>query len=338
MTHRLLAVLHARNMEFLRDRASLGWNLLLPVLLVIGLSLIFAGPERDQFKVGVITHGATLDASPHPFLGTRHVGFIATDDAEHARRQLSRHQLDMLIDAGPPPRYWINADSKKGYFLEKLLLASGGETPRRQTVSGRQVRYIDWVLPGILGMNMMFSSLFGVGYVVVRYRKSGYLKRLHATPLRAFEFVAAQIASRLILVTAVTTAVYAGSKYFIGFTTQGSHLLLLLTALAGALAMISLGFVVAARVSSEELAGGLLNVLSWPMMLLSGVWFSMEGSPEWLQQLTLVLPLTHLLAAARGIMIDGAGLADITPNITALLAMSALCIACGAVLFRWRTP
>ena len=94
------------------------------------------------------------------------------------------------------PRYWVNTSSPKGYIVEKLLLAADRDA-QRQPVTGDAVRYVDWLFPGILGMNMMFSCLFGVGYVVLRYRKTGFLKRLHATPLSAFEFLSAQVLSRL---------------------------------------------------------------------------------------------------------------------------------------------
>ena len=139
---------------------------------------------------------------------------------------------------------------------------------------------MDWLVSGLLSMNMMFSALFGVGYNLVRYRKNGVLKRLKATPLRAFEFLTAQVVSRLILIMSVFTVVYQGSDYFLRFQRLGSLLDLYLIFALGSACLISLGLVVAARVTSEELAGGVLNMLSWPMMFLSGVWFSLEGAPK----------------------------------------------------------
>ena len=164
-------------------------------------------------------------------------------------------------------------------------------------------------------MNMMFSCLFGVGYVVLRYRKNGFLKRLHATPLTAFEFLTAQVLSRLSLILFVTGVLYVGIATIIHFHTAGSIMLLLLVAVIGALSMIALGLIVAARFSSEELVGGLLNLLTWPMMLLSGIWFSLEGSPQWVRWIAGLFPLTHVLDAARAIMLDGAGFAaDRSPS------------------------
>jgi ABC-type multidrug transport system permease subunit len=182
----------------------------------------------------------------------------------------------------------------------------------------------------------MFSCLFGVGYVVLRYRKSGFLKRLHATPLRAFEFLGAQVLSRLLIILTVTTFLYAGIGTIIGFHNAGSTPLLLLLTVAGSLSMVALGLTVAARFSSEELVGGVLNFLTWPMMLLSGIWFSLEDSPRWVQWVAHVFPLTHLLEGARAVMIDGAGLAQVAPNLVYLLATALFFLAFGAWSFRWR--
>jgi ABC-type multidrug transport system permease subunit len=202
-------------------------------------------------------------------------------------------------------------------------------------VEGDPVRYVDWVLPGILGMNIMFSSLFGVGYVVVRYRKNGFLKRLRATPLRAIEFVIAQVASRLVLILIITSFVYTGTTFFLDIRMDGSYLLLLAVLFAGSISMISMGLMVAARVTSEELAGGLLNMVTWPMMMLSGVWFSLEAASDWVRQVATVFPLTHMLDAARAVMLDGAGLTEIMPEIVILLGMSVIFLAVGAFTFRW---
>ena len=184
-------------------------------------------------------------------------------------------------------------------------------------------------------MNVMFSALFGVGFVIVRYRKNGVLKRLKATPVTAFEFLSAQIVSRLWLILLFTIAVYVGTDLFVGFRMYGSYVDLLLVLVVGALSLISLGLIIAARMTSEETANGLLNLLSWPMMLLSGVWFSLEGSPELVQHAALLLPLTHMIEAARAIMIDGKGLPEIYHHLLAMLGMTALFTALGARTFRW---
>jgi ABC-2 type transport system permease protein len=330
---RMLSVLHARNLEFLRDRGTLLFTTLLPLMLVIGMGFVFGGPERPLFKVGVVT--AHIDPQADAFLRERYVQFVPEPDEGTGLHKLTHQQIDLLLQLQPPLRYWVNTDSPKGYIVEKLLLAADPHA-QRETVAGAGLRYVDWLFPGILGMNMMFSCLFGVGYVVVRYRKSGFLKRLHATPLTAFEFLGAQVLSRLALILFVTVILYVGISTIIGFHNAGNFLLLLLVAVLSALSMVAMGLTIAARFSSEELVGGLLNILTWPMMLLSGIWFSLEGSPRWIQWVAHIFPLTHTLDAARAVMLDGAGLRVIAPHLLYLAATAFGFLAFGAWSFRWR--
>jgi len=332
-TARFLAVFTTRNKEFWRDRSALAWNILFPVLVVLGFGFAFSGDRPNLYKVAVIEQGGAAPALE--FENTEYIRFLPVSDVQAAVTKVDRHQLDMLLDPAAQ-RYWINDTSPSGYILERVLHATGGADYTRETVSGREIRYIDWLIPGVLSMNMMFSALFGVGFVIVRYRKNGVLKRLKATPLTAFEFLSAQVMSRLWLILFTTTAVFIGSDLIIGFSMFGSYLDLFLVFTLGSICMISLSLLIAARVSSEELAGGLLNLISWPMMFLSGVWFSLEGLHPWVQKLAQVFPLTHLINASRAIMIDGAGLMDVASDIVVLVLMTLVLLAIGAWSFRWQ--
>jgi ABC-2 type transport system permease protein len=333
MIRRLLAVWHARNLEFIRDRAMLIFTFLLPISLVVGMGFVFGGPARPLFKVGVVA--TSIDKQAHPFLQERYVDFVPIANEADGLHKITHQQIDLLVDLEGVVRYWVNTDSPKGYIVEKLLLAAAPGA-QRQPVTGAAVRYVDWLFPGILGMNMMFSCLFGVGYVVLRYRKTGFLKRLHATPLTAFEFLTAQVLSRLCLVLFVTTVLYVGVGTIIHFHSAGSVALLLLLAILGALSMIALGLTIAAGVSSEELVGGMLNLLTWPMMLVSGIWFSLEGSPRWVQWVAHIFPLTHVLEGGRAVMLDGAGIAQIAPDLLYLGVTTLVFLTFGAWSFRWR--
>ncbi|MEJ2258391.1 MAG: ABC transporter permease [Woeseiaceae bacterium] len=337
MLQRIYAIFRARNREFVRDRASLSWNLILPVALVFGLSFAFDG-QRDEFTVGVLQQSGEVDVTAHPFFTTPYVDFVAYDDLDAAMIKVERHQLDLLVDPGPPVRYWVNPESAKGYFAELALMQSVAprdDTVIKEQITGEPIRYSDWVLPGILGMNMMFSCLFGVGYVIVRYRKNGFLKRLRATPLSAFEFISAQVASRMVLIMLITSFVFAGTHLLLDTRMEGSYATLFVVGAVGAISMISLGLIVSARVTSEELAGGLLNLINWPMMMLSGVWFSLEGAGDTLQAISKVFPLTHVLDAARAVSLDGATFVDIAPSLAALGVQSAVFLVIGSAIFRW---
>jgi ABC-type multidrug transport system permease subunit len=334
---RFLALLVTRNKEFLRDRSSLSWNILMPVLIVAGFSFAFSGDIGKQFKVGVINESAATTQAKQ-FIQLKYIEFYTVDSnkdsIKHSISKVQRHQVDMLLDA-EKQQYWINTESPGGYLVEKILLGSKQANFEKQTVSGKQIRYIDWVIPGILSMNMMFSALFGVGFVIVRYRKNGMLKRLKATPITAFEYLSAQVVSRIILIMVVTAFVFYGTHFFVDFVMNGSHLSLFLIFALGALSMISLGLIIAARITSEETAGGLLNLFSWPMMFFSGVWFSLEGAAPVMQSIAEIFPLTHVTAAARAIMIDGAELIDLSYHIIVLTIQSVVFMLFGAWFFKW---
>ena len=331
---RFWAVFVSRNKEFLRDRGALAWNMLFPLFVVFGMAFAFSGKNQEIFKIGVIGEAAAL---PPGLAATQYVKFVPFPDEAAGQARLRHHQVDLLVRPGKPLSYWVNESSPKGYLVERILLGTDAATPPpvRGAVTGREIRYVDWLVSGLLAMNMMFSALFGVGYTIVRYRKNGVLKRLKATPLMAVEFLAAQVVSRLVLIMAVFAIVYQGSNFFLKYEMQGSLLNLYLIFTLGAACLISLGLLVAARAVSEELAGGLLNLLSWPMMFLSGVWFSLEGAPRPLRLFANLMPLTHIIDAARAVMTEGAGLAQVSGHLAVLAAMTAAFLAIGAWSFRW---
>lgn len=333
MFKRFWAVFRARNLEFFRDRSTLAWNIAFPLLILVGFAFIFDGDGKTEYKVGVMTEANSAQPAS-AFLSLKYVQYVEYSDAELALSKLQQHGLDLLI-APAQEQYWLNSSSPKGYFLEKLLLASE-PAYQKHALEGREIRYLDWVVPGILGMNMMFSCLFGVGYVIVRYRKSSVLKRLQATPLSAMEFLLAQVMSRLFIVVTLTSLIFLACDQMFDFYMLGSYLNLLVITLLGAMCLISLGLLMASRSHSEELTGGVLNMVSWPMMILSGVWFSLEGAPEAIRQFALLLPLTHLVEGARTIMTTGAGLWEIKHHVFALVVMTLVFLLLGVKLFRWQ--
>lgn len=344
---RLWAIFYTRNLEFFRDREAFGWNFLFPFLIIIGFGIIFKGDYRASFKVGIFPVAAdarvadALDFLPASFTGFKSLTFVGFPSGDAGLKKLKHHKIDLLIEAGTRPvRYWVNDASPSGAIVERLLQGAlapteGVARTEKKEIQGVQIRYIDWLFPGVLGMNMMFSALYGVGWVVVRYRKNGVLKRLKATPLTAFEYLAAQLLSRIFLLMFTLSMVWVGCSLVLHFTNHGSWLTLFLVFLAGSTCMTALGLVVACRGTSEEFANGVLNLISWPMMFLSGVWFSIEGAPAWLKTVSKIFPLTHMLTAARKVMNEGQGLAAIMPEMSILLGMTLAFLLIGAAFFSW---
>lgn len=342
---RIWAMIKARNYEFFRDKAAFGWNFLFPFLIIAGFGIIFSGRDYSGFKVGVFP-SASVPVSfadttlPQKFISTEHIEFIGFNTFEQGLEKLKHHKIDFLVKLDSPTRqYWLLESSPKGYIVERLfkagLIPDGSGYGEKVEVQGGEIRYIDWLFPGILAMNMMFSALWGVSYIIVRYRKNGVLKRLKATPLTAFEYLAAQAISRIFLLIFTLVVVWLGSDLLFSFHVAGSYLDLLIVFVFGSLSLTSIGLLLAARGTSEEFASGALNFIAWPMMFLSEVWFSLEGAPQWVKTFSQMLPLTHLLQAARKIMNDGAKLADVSGECSIMLATTLLCLVLGAALFSW---
>lgn len=341
------ALFVARNFEFIRDRAGFGWNILFPFLIVAGFGVIFSSDSRSEFKLGVSPvkqDSMTVNELkiPEKLKTYDHIKIVPFETHDEAMDKLLHHKIDILLEnKGPKLRYWINNSSPKGYVLEKVVKESiipeemFASRVIKQQIKGEQIRYIDWLFPGILGMNIMFSSLFGVGYVIVRYRRSGVLKRLKATPVTAFEYLTAQLVSRVLILLATSSLVWFGCDLFFSFQMQGSYFDAFVIFLAGSICLVSLGLIIACRGTNEELTNGAINFICWPMMFLSEVWFSIEGASAWVKSIAKALPLTHFLSAVRKIINDGATLSEVSSEMTILLVMSLVFLCIGSLLFSW---
>lgn len=342
---RIWIMFRARNNEFFRDKAAFGWNFAFPFLIIIGFGIIFSGDNLQRYKIGlfplpdttVVPENTTIPIALHDDPAIQLIGVANFDEGIE---KIVHHKIDLLVHAtAVDNQYWINDASPKGHIVEQIyraaLLPPGNGMAMRNTVDGTQARYIDWFFPGIMAMNMMFSALWGVGYVIVRYRKNGALKRLKATPLSAFEYLSAQMLSRIFLLMFTFVIVWFGSDLIFDFKMQGSLLLFFFTFFLGGLSLCSIGLFLAARGTSEEFTSGALNFISWPMMFLSEVWFSLEGAPHWVQQLSWFFPLTHLLKAARKVMNEGAGLIDIQLECGLMIATTMIFLIIAARIFSW---
>jgi ABC-2 type transport system permease protein len=344
---RMWALFVARNFEFIRDRAGFGWNILFPFLIVAGFGVIFSSDSRSEYKLGVFPVEPDKMVIqelqiPEKLKTGKYIKIVAFETRDDAMDKLLHHKIDILLEnSNQTLSYWVSDSSPKGYIMEKVVKESiiseeiFASRIIKLQIKGEQIRYIDWLFPGILGMNIMFSSLFGVGYVIVRYRRSGVLKRLKATPVTAFEYLTAQLVSRVLILLATTFVVWFGCDLLFSFNMQGSYFDAFVVFLAGSVCLVCLGLVVACRGTSEELANGFINFISWPMMFLSGVWFSIEGASSWVQNVAKVLPLTHFLSAVRKIINDGATLSDVSVEIFILCVMSLLFLSIGSLLFSW---
>jgi ABC-2 type transport system permease protein len=329
---RLLAIFNIRNKEFYRDKGALAWVFLFPIMMIVAFGYMFDPDEQALYKVG---YSGQSDPSK-----VKMISFIKYEDKDQALLKLKNQLLDLYVDFNhSTPIYYKAEESPKSFLAEQLYLNQFKKlepnAPTLQEVSGRKVKYIDWVFPGIICMNVMFMSMWGVGWVVVRQRKIGVLKRFKASPIKPIEYLLAQMLSRLVIISISGTIVFAGAHLIYPFHTEGSYLSIFFIYILGAFSLSSFGLIVASRSQSEELANGLLNFLTYPMMFLSEVWFSLEGSAEWVKTAAKTMPLWHMIDGIRRIMNEGATLVDLIPSITILITISVVFTTLGAYFFKW---
>lgn len=332
---RIWTIFKARNLEFYRDKGSLGWTFLFPLLVVMGFSFAFRFETDGLYKIAYV-------GNEHPQVELTQ--WIEFDGLEKAQAKLRVHKVDLVVDTRESPlRYWMSPTSPRSRITEKLFTGSFQQSASLQSsplfqknlVQGREIPYVEWLFPGLLSMNVMWMALWGVGFVIVRHRKTGILKRFKASPLTASEYLIAQLLSRLLVVVSSGVIVFAGAHLIYPFTTLGSYFEMLILYTLGATALSSMGLIIAARITSDELASGLINLFTFPMMFFSEIWFSLEGSGPWVKTFAQVFPLWHMTDGIRKMMTEGTHLSDHLQSVVILLLITLVFTVAGASLFKW---
>lgn len=342
----LLELTISRMKEFLREPEAVFWVFLFPVLLAIALGLAFRSKGPDKIPVGVVETAredaaagramAALSASP-ALLARRF-------PASEGREALRTGRISLLVEPGPPMVFHFDEtrpDSRIARLEadDALQRAAGRKDAlavQSERLTERGSRYIDFLIPGLLGMNLMGTGIWSIAFSVTTARNRRILKRLVATPMRKSHYLLAQILGRLVfLVPEIVILVGAGWLFF-DVGVKGSLALLFLVSLLGAMTFCGLGLLTGSRVSTIEGASGIANLIMLPMWILSGVFFSSERFPDAVQPFINALPLTALNQALRGIMTEGQGLAGIAPQVAIVTLWGIVSFAVALKIFRWR--
>lgn len=348
----LRLVVHALKLYF-RVPAAYFWLAAFPVIMLLGLGTVFNGTSDTAPKLlwaqgpGVAAADATLQGA----LGELGVSLEILAPADAQERWRGGKVPAML--EGQDGHYTVRINSYlviQGRLLESLvqqgaLIASararGGAQPARVPVvvsspGGRQgASYAAYLLPGLLGLNLLMMGIFSTGAVDVVLRAKGGYRRLATTPLSRAVYIGAQLTARVIVLIAVAALLLLVGALAFGIANQGSTLALVATIMLGAACFISLGYVLASFARNEEVYNGIANLAFLPLMLLSGVYFSLDSAPAWLQRGADLLPLTPLLKALRAIFNDGAGLAAQAPQLALTGAWTVVLFVCATRRFKW---
>lgn len=338
----LLELTVARGKEFLREPEAVFWVFAFPVLLAVALGFAFRAKGPDQIPVGVVAASeadATMKALksspallPRPF------------SAAEGREALRTGRISLLVDPGPPVTFLFDEtrpDSRIARLeAEDVLQRAAGRKEavavRSEKIEEKGARYIDFLIPGLLGMNLMGTGIWSIAFSVTTARNRRILKRLVATPMHKGHYLLAQILGRMMFLLPEIVFLVGVGWLFFGVAVRGSLLLLLLLCLLGAMTFCGLGLLCASRVSTIEGASGLANLIMLPMWVLSGVFFSSERFPDAVQPFINALPLTALNQALRGVINEAQGVAGVAPQIGILAAWALVSFAVALKIFRWR--
>jgi len=340
--HPLIELAIARLREFMREPEALFWAFVFPILMSVALAIAFPGGGSKPAIVGIeagARSGAIREALAHaPGVTVRDIR--AGDEA----RALREGEVHLLIVPTDPPTYRFDAardESRLARLLvdDALKRAAGRADPwsaREEPVQIAGSRYVDWLIPGIVGLNIMGSSMWGIGFSIVQSRMRKLLKRLIASPMRKREYLMAQIGGRLVFLAPEAGVPLLFGAYVLGMPIHGSLVSMAVVCLVGALAFGGIGLLLASRARTFEAISGLMNLTMVPMWVVSGVFFSSSNFPQAMQPVIQALPLTALINALRNVVLEGATLAGVGRELAVLAAWGAGGFAIALRIFRWR--
>lgn len=344
--HPIVAVMLSRLREFIRRPETVFWVYLFPVLMVLVLGIAFR--ERPPEKMNVDLVAGAESASLVEQLSGNPQLIVHTHPLEKAQERLRTSKTRLLILSNPenessPIEYHFDPNSPGSWVarnsVNDQLQKAAGRTDLVSTTDVTETppggRYVDFLIPGLLGMGLMGGGLWGVGFALVDMRIRKLLKRLMATPMKRTHFLSGIMMSRIVFMIPQILVLLVFSYFIFGFRVNGHWFSLLLIVFLGAFEFAGIGLLVAARAKTMETVSGLMNLVMLPMWTLSGIFFSYEQFPEVIHPFVRCLPLTPVIDSLRDIMLDGKSIFTCGFEIGIMLFWTVVSFALAMVLFRW---
>jgi len=340
MEHPLTQLTLVRFLEFTREPEALFWVFIFPILLAGGLGIAFRNRPADVLKIATVT--------PQLAQALRNEKLLDVEDLpEAAAEQAFRNGKVALLaepgrDGGVVYRYDdTNPEGRTARMLADRAIQRAAGRSDPVAVTDRFMRepgsrYIDFLIPGLLGMNLMGSAIWSMGFAIVDARRKKLMKRLIATPMPRHYYLLSFLFSRLLMLVVEVGIVLLFGALVFGVPLRGGLLSLALLCLLGSLAFSAIGLLISSRARTIEAASGLMNLVMMPMWIMSGVFFSAQRFPDFIQPVIKALPLTAVIDALRMNMQQGASLAQVTPQMAVLAGWLIVGFALALKLFRWR--
>jgi ABC-type multidrug transport system permease subunit len=340
-SHPLWELTRARFLEFIREPEAIFWVFIFPVLLALGLGIAFRNRPAESLRIavedgpGAAELAASLDSFPE-------LRALLMPPAE-AQNDLRSGKLTLVVVPGDSVTYVFDPTRSEGLLARRVVddalqRAAGRVDPRQareRHLTEPGSRYIDFLIPGLLGLNLMGSGMWGIGFNIVQARRKKLLKRLLATPMRKSHYLLSFGLSRFAFMILEVAALVGFGWLVFDVRVHGSILDLFIVAVVGATTFAGLGLLTASRAQTVEGVSGIMNFVMLPMWIFSGVFFSYARFPEPLQPFIQALPLTPLLDALRSVMIDGAPLTANLGRLALAAAWGVLSFAVALKIFRW---
>lgn len=332
--------------EFRREPSAFYWVVFMPIMWMVVLGYAFSEPRPEVYGVGWIKNSAG-EQSTEILQAIKDNSNIRLREGSEAELMtlMQRGELNLIVstELNEPLTYQYDPSNPEAQrakrYVNDVIQESAGRVDLLQTQEKRIEavgnRYVDFLIPGLLGLSIMTSSLFGVGMTIVSNRKENLLKRYLATPMQPREYVISHLAGRGFVLVAEFAAVMLAGFLLFRFQVHGNYLSYIAFAILGSAAFTAIAILCASRTNSIPMVSGITNLISLPMMMLSGVFFSKNNFPDWLRTFSEFLPLTALNDGFRKIALEGQGLSNLGFE-SAVLGVYLLIASISAVkLFKW---
>ncbi len=326
---------------FFREPSAVFWTFVFPLILTVALGVAFRNRPPEPVSAAVEAGpGAEALASALGRDPRIEAKVLARDEA---RAALRTGRAALVVTPGPPRTYSYDPTRPESRLarvvVDDALQRAAGRVDPVSVKEAPEVepgsRYIDFLIPGLIGLNIMSSGMWGVAYVIVETRQKKLLKRLVATPMRRGEFLLSFVFLRMLFLVLELPVLLGFAWITFRVAVRGSLALVIALAFLGALAFSGLGLLVASRAKNTQTASGLINLVMMPMFILSGVFFSAAHFPDAMQPAIRALPLTALNDALRAVMNEGAGASAVAPQAGLLAGVGVLTFGVALRIFRW---
>jgi ABC-type multidrug transport system permease subunit len=332
----------ARLREFVREPEALFWMFLFPIVMSVAMAIAFPAGGGQAVRVGVIA-GPHTEALRKTLAGSKDV-VVRDLSPDDQLRALRNGDVNVIVVAGNPPTYRFDPTREESRLAQLVVDnvlkgASGRAEPwhaREELIEVPGSRYVDWLIPGIISLGIMNNGLWSIGFMTVQARLRKLLKRLAASPMQKRDFLMAPVLARLVFLGPEVAVPLVFGWLAFGMPIRGGIVSIAVVAILGALMWGALGLLMGSRARTFEAASGLMNLMSVPMWVLSGVFFSSSNFPDAVQPFIQALPLTALVDTLRGVILEGATLASLWHELAILAAWTVLPFAIALKIFRWR--